>query len=434
MFVVKGMTESFNPQVLDAVCVFLCPLRVGKEKIHDLEKYWQDKSLPFVKEERDPDSIITKYKFPALSSELSFGTKGLNCSVVPSVAYAGITDWAVLALEVKFNSLPISFDDLLLFNVGFRRTQGMPAQQDSFFDTDLKDLILTNGDSAASIYDNFASELFPQHTYLPKLTKAILLSYAKFDEPLTDDDLYRFGTVAFANEPASPQWTAQMKDHVFDRWFSSGWRSFVHSYSLVYALSNALSPRQDESIRVSFLRDYFKIGVSIAIQRAWLQEFLGKIKRVKGLKHMRDYHNELVNLQSYFGTMWTSEGTQRMLIEQMWLTTSGVNVRMSDARLLLEQKVAFEEAIETENLTKGTAKLNRVIYYFQFIFGILYGAQIGLFITKDNLLGTILGGVAGFSMIVVVLKVIDTLKVKPENVSQVKKVFLRKNKKDTPIT
>lgn len=429
----EAQNKSLAPQVLDAVSVFICPIKIGKIDRKSLENGWQARSLEYQNvSHNDKTETIQLYAFPNLKETIQFSTKKIECTILPYIGFAKISDWAVIALEIRFNNsgFPLSFEDLLLFNVGFRRTQGEPEQQDSFFGTNPDDLKLADGKSSSSIYSNLAQQIIGEYKPLDKLTKALLLSYAKFSHSLSDDDLYRFGSVAFPNEPATEEWTAQMRENIFDRWKSSGWRCFVYSYSLIYALANSVSfaGRQDERIQCSFLQEYFRMGISIAIQRAWLQEFFAKIQKASNMDIIRKCHDEMVSMESHFGLTWTAEGTQRVRIEQLWRKATGVDDRMTEARLLLEQKVAFEEAMETEQLTQKTTDLNKMILYLQFIFGIMYGAQIGLAIFDTNkIVGSVAGGIAGFLVIITILKFAGLIKAP-------KVITKTKHKKEVKVT
>lgn len=399
------MSENHNPpQVLDTACIFLCPIKMeaeGPASIAALEGAWQTKGS-----QHDVSDSIHLFAFPEHSQSIRFSKHNIACSILPRIGCSPICHWGVLILEVQPKEFPMSFVDLLNFNVGFRRTQGDHEMQDSFFGTDLGDLKLSDGSAPSLVYERMAEKILGQGGYhpLPRLTKALLLCYAKVDRSLSDEELYRLGSVAYPNEPTSPEWVSRMQENVFDRWKPSGLRGFIYSYSLVYALANTFQGRDDQAIRAGFLNEYLKMGVALAIQRAWLQEFPDKVRQASNIDDLRDAHREMVAMQSHFGFLWTSEGTQRMRIEQMWRKTTGVDERMNDVKTLLEQKIGLEEAQETAILNKKTADLNIKIFILQLIFGIIYGSQIGVALRPD-LMGIVQGGLIGgvFTLVAIVL-------------------------------
>jgi hypothetical protein len=156
------------------------------------------------------------------------------------------------------------------------------------------------------------------------------------------------------------------------------WRCLAYSYSLVYALDAQHVSRGDARIRQRFLNDYVKMGVAIAMQRAWLQEFSRRLHGVEELHALRACHRELIAMQSRFGVRWTPEGTKRMQIEHMWRQASGVDARLAEVVQLLEQKVDLFEAGASQRLNTKTERLNDTVFYLQPVFGLLAGAQVGV--------------------------------------------------------
>jgi hypothetical protein len=383
---------SSPPQVLEAVSVFLCPLVPDEGVVDRLETRWRT-CEPAEAATRAEDDIRLFHDPAWEEACFDFGKNGISQVVVnPRAAWVPTHPWMVLVLEAQLRpgaEKSLSFDDLLTFNVEFRRMRGEPEPQDSFFAGETPHLFLADGVPASHLYERLAHAIAGSFVPLPNLSKAVVLSYAQFDRLLNDTELYRFGSIAYPHEPITPAWVAQQADRIFDRWKDAGWRCFVYSYSLIYALDAQYQARDDTSIRQRFLRDYVKMGVAIAMQRAWLQEFPQRLRDTQDLPTLRRHHEELVRTQSRFGVRWTPEGTQRMQLEQAWRQAAGVDERLAEVTQLLEHKIDLLEA-------NATDQLNTALLALQLLFGAFTGAQIGLdLVPKQGLPLTLLGLAGG---------------------------------------
>jgi hypothetical protein len=389
----QRVDDSAPAQLLEAVSIFLWPLRCDKAAVRRLEERWQECTAGA---ERLSEEEIRLFHDPGWGKEtVEFGESlKIHVTVCPRAAWVPGAEWVVLVLEARLdpNGSGVSrlgLDGLLTFHVGFRRVQGNPEPQDSFFDMNVSDLMLSDGTPAADVYQRYAGVILDGAPFRPleHLKKAVLLSYARFDRLLEDQELYRLGSVAYPREPITEEWSARLADQLFDRWKAAGWRCFVYSYSLVYALDGSYPGRQDGRILQRLLSDYVKMGVAIAMERAWLQEFPRRLREAQDLKLLRLCHQELVWMQSRFGVRWTPEGTQRMKIEELWRRTSGVDDRLAEVAQVLEQKVEVLEAVTAE-------RLNAALLALQGLLGFLAGAQVGVAL-YSTWLGIAVGGIVG---------------------------------------
>lgn len=380
-------------RLLEAVSIFLWPLRCEKAVVQRLEERWKECSGDTG---RLSEEEIRLFCDPGWGKDtVEFGKcLKINVTVCPKVAWVPGAEWVVLVLETRpgpngSDGFHLGLDDLLTFHVGFRHMRGSPEPQDSFFEMDVGDLMLSDGTPASEVYQRYAGIIVNGESFRPLEypKKAVLLSYVRCDRLLEDQEMYRLGSVAYPKEPITEEWYAGLANQLFDRWKAAGWRCFAHSYSLVYALSAGHPGREDGRILQRFLCDYVKMGVAIAIERAWLQEFPVRLREAQDLQALRLCHKELVWMQSRFGVRWTPEGTQRMKIEELWRRASAVDDRLVEVARVLEQKVDVLEAVATE-------RLNTALLALQGLFGFLAGAQVGVGL-YPSWLGIAGGGIVG---------------------------------------
>jgi hypothetical protein len=386
------------PLVKEAISVFIQPLRLkGGKKIEDYD---------WVKSSHDSqygtghDICITPENIQWEKKIIFLGTeRKTRTSLYPTVWWIPEREWLALVIKADIHAIEdrLSLNDLLTFNVGFRKTIGDPDPDDTQFGVSLNDLKIDGERSCSEIYREYADLILGRDCYEPllNLRKAVVLSYAKFDRILDDGELYRFGTIAFPGEPITPEWLKTIEESTYDRWKVSGWRIFAYSYSMVYALSENSYGRDDEQVRDRFLSDYVKMGVSIAIQRAMLQDYPAKIRNADRIMEIRKYHKEMAEMSSYFSVRFTSEGTQSMRIEQIWKRSTGIDDRMNETKQLLDQKIEILEA-------DAAAKLNNRLLFLQYIMGTMAGVQIGAAIAKEPIVGVVWGLLGSVTFMVTV--------------------------------
>ncbi|MBN2108437.1 MAG: hypothetical protein JW832_13510 [Deltaproteobacteria bacterium] len=396
--------KSPPARVYDAVSIFLAPIKITSSQM---------KNLPPSGRELKIIDAIDRHPERRLPL-IEYGQQRINIKLTPKLAYLSNIPWAALVIQADLIiDEPITFEQLLAFNVGFRQFRGNIKPQDSCFSINPSDFhaaVLGKAENKgvmkapSALYQEYAELLFPQHkgistfSFLPKLKKAVVVSYARFDQALNDRDLYRFGTVAYPGEPVDDQWAAGFEQNRFDRWAGANWRCFAHSYSLVFALGQTPEgiDRNDNDIKTTFCTDYMAMGASIAIQRAWLQELPETVRNSDDMRGIRACHEQMVMINSLFGLRWTSEGTQRMRIEQLWRRSTGIDDRLHETQKLLNQKIEVRE-------TEAAEKLNNLVMALQIVLGGAAGAQIGLAAYDPK---TWSYGLAGFLWALVILLLI----------------------------
>ncbi len=379
-----------KPKIIEAVSVFIQPLQL--ESPDSLNDYKWSK----INENGFDDDDIRIVQLKEWQEEIiEYGTIKIQARLLPKIGWIKKCEWVALIIEAHLNITDndLYIDDLLSFNVGFRKSRGLPVPDNSHFEMNINNYLLSNGKPCSDIYKRYADEIFGMNKYKPllNLQKSVILSLGRFDRILTDKDLYRFGSVAYPHEQISDEWVNTARENMVDRWIKTGWRCFAYSYSMVYALNESYPGRLDDKIRGNFLDKYVRTGVTIALHRAMLQELPLKLKQAESLAEMRKCHQEMARINNYVGVRWTSEGTQNTKIEQIWRKATGIEDRMNEVKLLLEEKIDVYEAQEADRLNNG-------IFILQIIFGAFYGAQIGLALGSD-FVHLILGMVIGLVLI-----------------------------------
>lgn len=414
-----SMQGHGNLQVLEAVSYFLCPIKADSGIMGKLEEFFEKQARDicgeeFLKPEEKRIRFLNNQQLGGAEKKIVFGKNmKIECEVKTNLAWLpnGENYWVVLILQVQLGCgvAPISMEDLLRFNVGFRKTQGLPESQDSPIKIPIEELMLEGENPASKLYEIIADETLGNimgdrdrkyYKPLKNLTKAVLLSYGKFSRPLNDEELFQFGSVAYPGETINPKWLKKFEENFFDRWEMDGWRCCVYSYSMVYAFG---AEGHDDNYEKKNRGNYLEMGVGITIQRAWLQEFIQKVQVAKP-EEIRQCHDELVRMQGYLGVKWTAEGTQRMILEEMWRKATGLDKRITEVTELLKQKIDLLEATKTD-------ELNRKVIILQRILGFLAGAQIGVAL-HNVFWSLILWGLIGLVLcwILTIPKVIEWLK------------------------
>ncbi len=346
------LVTQFKP-----VSIFLCPCRVTTNKLSELVEKAKD-SLT----QEEPTDLM-ELKFDVLEEKYL----GLNITIQPRLFFLPSLHWVILALSVESNpaqgdSMP--FEQILALNSNFRVCHGELERQDTpIIGRDKLTPSLSGGQSAADIFKKIAIQLLGAYDSPSTLKRTVTLSIAHFERMLNDSELYAYGTIAHSDELINPDWVAEaIHERAYDRWRPSGIRYFVHSYSLVCGCSPVQKAGNKEvtwPVNI-FVKDYVRVGVRLALERAALLELRSALQSVENLTDLRHLRSDWVDYRRVLGVRWTAEGTQRTQIEQIWRKVSGMEKFAEEIDQRFEQTVEFFEA-------QATDRLNQLLAWFQIV-------------------------------------------------------------------
>lgn len=286
---------------------------------------------------------------------------GLRAYFRPQAFILPDIEWIAFALEAELAPLEgtsISFQQLLAFNSNMRVCQGKLERPDNpMIDGREVRFMLSSRRHAKEVFHDVAGEALGSFQPPVALTRAVTMSIAHFKFPLSDTDLYSFGTIAHSDEVVDPDWAAKtLQDQVHDRWRSAGIRLFIHTYSLVASCSEpGQAPKQDLAwFRPIFQESYVRLGARTAMERAGLLQVVSTLHEIKDVRDLRDYRTHWVGFRRNMGIRWTPEKTQRVHVERMWRDISGLRQMSDEIDRRLDQTAGDFEA-------QATGRLNRVM-------------------------------------------------------------------------
>ena len=317
--------------------------------------------------------------------ELEFNEEciGLKARLTPQLFFFPDVEWMALALEAEFHPIAggsISFEQLLAFNSNWRVCKGgLWRPDDPALNGRIVRFTLSSGRTVAEAFRDVALEVLGSFEPPAALTRAITLSMAHSERPLSDSDLYSFGTIAHSDEIVDPDWAAEVvRGQVHDRWRRAGIRLLIHSYSLVASCSPPeLGLGQDlDWFRAIFRRTYMPMGARVAIERAGLLKMASTIHDIRDVRELREHRGYWVGLRRTLGLRWTAEKTQGAQVERMWRDISGLRHMSDEVDRCLDQTVGVFEA-------EATGRLNRLMGVLTVIVGGFAAAQITVGLTHD---------------------------------------------------
>lgn len=344
------------------VSIFICPCRRTQGDRTAALEALSSQSLA----QTDHDRLL-RIEF----SDLNFTEEcaGLRAYFRPQAFILPEVDWIALALEAELAPMEgssISFQQLLAFNSNMRVCQGELERPDNpLVNGEEVQFMLSSRRRVGEVFRDVAIEALGSFEPPATLTRAVTIGIAYFTSPLSDSDLYSFGTIAHSDEVVDPDWAARtLRDQVHDRWRSAGIRLFMHSYSLVASCSvPRQAPKQDLAwFRPIFRGPYVRLGARMAMERAGLLQMASAIHDIKNVRDLRDYRTHWVDFRRNLGLRWTPEKTQRVHVERMWRDISGLRQMSEEIDKCLDQTAGAFEA-------QATGRLNRVMGIITVVIG-----------------------------------------------------------------
>jgi len=360
-------------ETIKPVSIFICPCRVSKRKVNEL----------MLQQSPSPAEGRATELFDITLGQFEEECIGLHVRVQPRVFFLPNLDWVALALTAEISPSKgdsISFEQMLAFNSNFRVCQGELDRQDTPTVGSLKlPFALSSGRRVCDIFEETALQTLGSYKPHESLKRTVALSMAEFESPLSDSDLYAFGSIAHHDEIIDPDWaTGLVKERAYDRWKVIGIRFFVHSYSIVCCCARTGDPGNPDLPwhRRIFLKEYVPMGARMSLERAALLDLRLTLQNISTVSELRRQREQWVDSRRILGMRWTAEGTQRAQIEYLCRQASGMNSLSNEIDQRFEQTVALFEAEE------GDVR-NRLLMWLQTIFAGFACAGLTATLTKD---------------------------------------------------
>jgi hypothetical protein len=378
----QSVTEQRPRVILDwfkPKSIFICPCHVDSAKIRELAGRALEQQPKKASSAIETEELLHLQLKPRPEETCL----GLHVNIQPHLFFLPELNWVALTIEAELSPAAgnsISFEQLLAFNSNFRICQGKLDRHDEpRIGGEKKTFCLAGGIDAAAYYAQVAKEELGSFSLHRALKKTVTLSIAQFERPLTDTELYSFGTIAHSDETADPDWAkTAITERVHDRWCKVGIRLFAHSYSLV-ASCGVKEGEITENLswfRPIFEKGYVRIGARMALERAVLMDLRSALHEVENLDELRQQRKNWVNSRRVLGVRWTPEKTQHMQVEQLWRNVSGMEKMSEEIDKRFEQTISLFEA-------EATGRLNKLLTWFQVMVAGLASGGVTANLTRD---------------------------------------------------